>query len=183
MSLRRLNRIAFQVVLEFRVVARQPANLCRPFASLHFRHQNQLNQRLNGFNLIKDSKPKRDVLHLVRHLFGTNARYNRGLSSAEMPNNLDAYEIGKYIASGCNGAVFQLRLKQELTNNNIDESRFDHPYKASSSTLYISLYPLALKVLFIDGLTQERFIWKEMGSELIPLVRLPKTVCDGKFAK
>uniref|UniRef100_A0A914LT09 non-specific serine/threonine protein kinase n=2 Tax=Meloidogyne TaxID=189290 RepID=A0A914LT09_MELIC len=210
MSLRRLNRIAFQVVLEmiqrfkntntlnnfgkvglkilkhnrlnlrrtvlrgFRVVARQPAQLCRPFASLHFRHQNQLNQRLNGFNLIKDNKPKRDVLHLVRHLFGTNARYNRGLSSTEMPNNLDAYEIGKYIASGCNGAVFQLRLKQELVNNNIDESRFDHPYK---------LYPLALKVLFIDGLTQERFIWNEMGSELIPLVRLPKTVCDGKFAR
>jgi len=29
-----------------------------------------------------------------KHLFGTNARYNRGLSSTEMPNNLDAYEIG-----------------------------------------------------------------------------------------
>uniref|UniRef100_A0A1I8BUR5 non-specific serine/threonine protein kinase n=1 Tax=Meloidogyne hapla TaxID=6305 RepID=A0A1I8BUR5_MELHA len=158
MSLRRLNRIAFQVVIEM-VQRIKNTNALNNFGKV-------------GLKILKHNRLTLRRTILRGHLFGTNVRYNRSLSSTEMPNNLDGYEIGDFIASGCNGAVFQLRLKQEFNNK---ESRFDHPYK---------LYPLALKVLFIDDFsTPEQFIWKEMGSELIPIVKLPKTFYNGKFTR
>ncbi|KAF7639929.1 Protein kinase domain-containing protein [Meloidogyne graminicola] len=207
MSIRRLNKIAFQVVLElaqrlknvnvvenfgkvglkilkqnrltfrrtifrgFRIIARQPNQLWRPFSSLHFR-QHHLNQTRNGLFFFRDNRDKKDVLHTVRQLFGTNVRYNNSLNSTEMPENLDGYEIGNFIASGCNGAVFKLRLKDK--SNNRESLQDDNTYK---------LYPLALKVLFSDDFsTPEYFIWEEMCSELIPLVKLPKTFSKGKFS-
>ncbi|KAL3080746.1 hypothetical protein niasHT_039338 [Heterodera trifolii] len=146
--------------------------LLRPFVSLHSYHIRLKElERARGFLSVRVTE-KRDVLERVKHLFGTNVRYNRSLAVTELPDHLDGYEIGAFIAKGCNGAVHALKLRVADGHSRRIASQ---PMTSKKE------FPLALKIMFNYNWEEvpERVLWKQMGTELIPLVPLPKAVLRG----
>ncbi|KAI3411857.1 hypothetical protein GPALN_001919 [Globodera pallida] len=142
-------------------------HLFRPFVTLHSYHTRLKEfERTRGFLSIRVTTERRDVLERVRHLFGTNVRYNRALAVAELPGHLDGYEIGDFIAKGCNGAVYELKVRMD-----------EDPIRVKAT----KKFPLALKIMFNYNweAVSERVLWRQMGTELIPLAPLPKTVLLG----
>uniref|UniRef100_A0A183C4K6 non-specific serine/threonine protein kinase n=1 Tax=Globodera pallida TaxID=36090 RepID=A0A183C4K6_GLOPA len=87
-------------------------------------------------------------------------------AGTELPGHLDGYEIGDFIAKGCNGAVYELKVRMD-----------EDPIRVKAT----KKFPLALKIMFNYNweAVSERVLWRQMGTELIPLAPLPKTVLQG----
>ncbi|KAI1720270.1 protein kinase domain-containing protein [Ditylenchus destructor] len=143
----------------------------RPFLEIARLHQNRRAEyshglRMRGFMRLREN---RGVFERARHVFGRNPRYNKALNYDSMPQALNGYEIGNYIAHGCNAAVYELRR--------IDPTAF---YNEPSAPLLRKDFPLALKMMFnYDYSRSEKELWMIMGQELIPLRDMPKSALQG----
>ncbi|CAD5215299.1 unnamed protein product [Bursaphelenchus xylophilus] len=136
-------------------------NLARPFSTFHYRNVHYLYNR-REFRLWK-LNPSFSPLERIRNIFISNPRYNESIIEERFPESLDGYEIGDYIAHGCNAAVYGLRVDGGRPS---DEEKF----------------PLALKIMFnYDYSLPERYIWEGMGTELVPLKSLPKSALVGQM--
>ncbi|KAI6194406.1 Protein kinase domain-containing protein [Aphelenchoides besseyi] len=103
----------------------------------------------------------------IKALFAGSERYNRELLVDELPVGLANYEIGNFIACGCNAAVYELVLKTDFVKNR---------------HLSPSIGPLALKLIFnYDFSLPERQILRETKSELIPFVNASNYLLTGTF--
>ncbi|KAI6228155.1 Protein kinase domain-containing protein [Aphelenchoides besseyi] len=103
----------------------------------------------------------------IKTLFAGSERYNRELLVDELPVGLANYEIGNFIACGCNAAVYELMVKADALKN---------------CHLNPSIGPLALKLMFnYDFSLPERQILHDTRSELIPLVDASKRLLTGTF--
>ncbi|KAH7709427.1 NKF2 protein kinase [Aphelenchoides avenae] len=152
----------------------------RPFAALPYHHmllqrQQDEHRRFQGLLRLK-RRPPGGLLEGVRGLFGSNVRYNRALQATSMPDRLDGYELGNYIACGCNAAVYEAKRRQTELEAAADRSR--HQWQLVSNE-----FPLALKIMFnyhFDA--PERNLWHDMAPELVPLPDLPKHALVGRMA-
>jgi hypothetical protein len=63
--------------------------------------------RKQGLLALNGGSEKTDVVQRIRHIFGTNVRYNKSLEDETMPSTISGYEIGRNIACGCNGILFE----------------------------------------------------------------------------
>jgi len=145
----------------------RPQHLFRPFStSLHFRPKYYDSTQAGRLRrLFRVQKQKFPFLDHVKNVFSTNQRYNAGLLSEKYPNSIDGYDIGKFIAVGCNAAVYELRVSQQ---NNTSASD----------------YPLALKLMFnFDFSVPEKVIMREMINELVPLTHIPSNLPSGQMGK
>jgi hypothetical protein len=78
------------------------------------------------------------------------------------PRTFAAYELGSNIAVGCNGAVYEARVRPSL-----DERSFFEP-AALERTLY---FPLVVKMLFnYDLSSTPSTIVRDSEQELVPVV-------------
>jgi len=152
----------------------------RPFAALHYQRLAQFQDQRNRENgrfrgLYKIHKRNTfGVVERIRDVFGTNPRYNKNLLITEFPDRLDGYDIGNHIACGCSAAVYELRKKNP-------KAQFDAIVSKEAENISKS-YPLALKVMFnYDFNRNEKFLWDDMGPELVPLVKKPKGFKSGRF--
>ncbi|CAD5211034.1 unnamed protein product [Bursaphelenchus okinawaensis] len=137
-----------------------PRNLIRPFATLHYRNVHRLYNR-REFRLLRNTTTF-SPLERIRNIFISNPRYNESILEERYPSSLDGYEIGDYIAHGCNAAVYALRVD-------------DQSQQAGD-------YPLALKIMFnYDYSLPERYIWEGMGAELVPLKQCPQQALVGQM--
>ncbi|CAI4232948.1 unnamed protein product [Auanema sp. JU1783] len=148
----------------------------RPFSSLaiHHRHLNlEHSLRLQAVQASREGKIDY-AIQCIRTLFGTNPRYNRGLVSDIVPENLDSYEIGKNIGYGSNAAVYALRLREQ------------HSGSQSKSENSAKKFPLALKLMYnfeLDRKTpNDDHLWRFMGTELVALPR-SKQILNGRMGK
>lgn len=92
-----------------------------------------------------------------------------------MPKTLSGYEIGAHIACGCNAAIYELRVRG-LGDGVVGTT--------APSTCYNSMeaFPLALKIMYnYQYELPERYLWMEMGPELVPLSedKMPRAALRG----
>uniref|UniRef100_A0A914RW63 non-specific serine/threonine protein kinase n=1 Tax=Parascaris equorum TaxID=6256 RepID=A0A914RW63_PAREQ len=135
----------------------------------------QIFLRIRGVGAVQRFSP-RLVRYSPEELFLANIRYNPSLMDVELPGRLDAYEIGSNIACGCHAAVYELCLRttseccdRAASTSSIDQQQ--HIMLNEHTRDPLIAYPLALKIMFnyqFDA--PERYLWADMGAELIPLV-------------
>ncbi|OZC11791.1 hypothetical protein X798_00972 [Onchocerca flexuosa] len=124
----------------------------------------------------------REVSERIKKLFLTNTRYNIGLRSTEVPNRLEDYEIGSNIACGCSAAVYEARIRTTEKVENYPSSICTNS-SSTSSVLQreqsdaedpVVAYPYALKIMYnYEFNASERYLWMDMGTELVPLIEKP----------
>ncbi|CAJ0960226.1 unnamed protein product, partial [Mesorhabditis belari] len=168
----------------------------RPFVSIpHYRHLIRSNSRFQNFNHFVKQAKQVGVVERIRDVFATKERYNPALRQDELPERIDAYDIGDFIAKGGNGAVYSLKLRDRQmnlkrasgftvdpglaflpsTSSGVNDLNRDDEFKK---------YPLALKLMFNydHELPGEEYLWREMGAELVPLPGSEKKLM-GKFGR
>uniref|UniRef100_A0A915EI36 non-specific serine/threonine protein kinase n=1 Tax=Ditylenchus dipsaci TaxID=166011 RepID=A0A915EI36_9BILA len=173
-----LSRNVFMRTLQ-RILQNNGRLFARPFAAIgHNYHARMRNDHIRQFSFIKlHGRGDANRFDRIRNLFGQNARYNNSLNSSYMPDNLSGYEIGEHIACGCNAAVYE--LKKDNTMNDLNQKKMEKPFDGYDS---LKKYPLALKIMFNYNYDMpERFLWREMGPEIIPLIKIPKVALQGKM--
>uniref|UniRef100_A0A914Z579 non-specific serine/threonine protein kinase n=1 Tax=Panagrolaimus superbus TaxID=310955 RepID=A0A914Z579_9BILA len=147
----------------FQQAVRSSRLFLRPFSALHLQQFSNFQDRgrRNRFRGLYKLQRRKNVgvIERIRDVFNTNVRYNKSLLDSEYPNVLNGYDIGNHIACGCSAAVYELKIK----NPNAQ-------FNAFSQTDSKNTFPLALKIMFNYNFERpERYLWDEMGPELIPL--------------
>jgi PTEN induced putative kinase 1 len=148
----------------FQQAIRSSRLFLRPFSAIHLQqfssfHERERRNRFRGLYKLQRRKNV-GVIERIRDVFNTNVRYNKSLLDSEFPNQLNGYEIGNHIACGCSAAVYELRKKNP-------NAQFNALSIQSSSS---DTFPLALKIMFNYNFERpERYLWDDMGAELIPL--------------
>uniref|UniRef100_A0AC34R6V2 Protein kinase domain-containing protein n=1 Tax=Panagrolaimus sp. JU765 TaxID=591449 RepID=A0AC34R6V2_9BILA len=165
----------------FQRTVRSRVLFLRPFAAFHYQRlahfnddrRNYYQQRFRGLYKIQKRKNV-GVIERIRDIFGSNVRYNQSLANTEFPDCLDGYDIGKHIAGGCSGAVYELRKKNP-------QSQFNALSLQETSTIQEN-YPLALKIMFnYDYNRSEKRLCTDMATELVPLIKKPNGIISGSF--
>uniref|UniRef100_A0AC35FRJ0 Protein kinase domain-containing protein n=1 Tax=Panagrolaimus sp. PS1159 TaxID=55785 RepID=A0AC35FRJ0_9BILA len=150
----------------FQQAIRSSRLFLRPFSAIHLQqfssfHERERRNRFRGLYKLQRRKNV-GVIERIRDVFNTNVRYNKNLLDTEFPNQLNGYEIGNHIACGCSAAVYELRKKNPNSQFNALSI-----HSASSES---NAFPLALKIMFNYNFERpERYLWDDMGAELIPL--------------
>uniref|UniRef100_A0AC34FFW5 Protein kinase domain-containing protein n=1 Tax=Panagrolaimus sp. ES5 TaxID=591445 RepID=A0AC34FFW5_9BILA len=158
----------------FQQAVRSSRLFLRPFSAINlqqFSNFNDRERRRNRFRgLYKIQRRKNvGVIERIRDVFNTNVRYNKSLTSDEFPNALNGYDIGNHIACGCSAAVYELKKKNP-------NAQFNALSRQESDS---TTFPLALKIMFNYNFERpERYLWDEMGPELIPLT---SNIAKGKM--
>uniref|UniRef100_A0A915BDM6 non-specific serine/threonine protein kinase n=1 Tax=Parascaris univalens TaxID=6257 RepID=A0A915BDM6_PARUN len=168
------------IVYVFRAILRgvNARAFVRPFSTLdhnRIRFSTSPHDR-RRFKALLTRRPPKRAFERIKELFLANIRYNPSLMDVELPGRLDAYEIGSNIACGCHAAVYELCLRttseccdRAASTSSIDQQQ--HIMLNEHTRDPLIAYPLALKIMFnyqFDA--PERYLWADMGAELIPLV-------------
>ncbi|KAK0395476.1 hypothetical protein QR680_001296 [Steinernema hermaphroditum] len=175
-----LSKNAFVRMLQLALRNTNKRVLARPFASLHltrhfFGQNDHEHRRFRGFLTKRQTNP--DVFDRIRNLFGNHQRYGIFKQSDDVPQQLDGYDIGSLMAYGCNAAVYEIRRSSDA-HNSATSNDTRHSQKDRKE-----MYPMALKVMFnYDFDLPEQYLWREMGTELLPIPN-PEIVLRGQIAR